>query len=67
MDETNLKKHVTIYIDEDLQSWLGAKAAKGYKKASLIRHILRKQMEFERRRESCQSPLGQVASVKVSG
>lgn len=42
-------KILTIYVDEELGLWLDEKATCGYKKAPLIRHILRKQMESERR------------------
>ena len=58
-----LGKHVTIYVDRELDSWLDAKARRGYKKASLIRHILYKQMEFEGRKASTQAQLGQVAHI----
>ncbi|MCL4374218.1 MAG: hypothetical protein M1360_03445 [Candidatus Marsarchaeota archaeon] len=43
-----LEKQVIVYIDSDLYAWLSEKAANGYKKASLIRHILQRQMEFEK-------------------
>ena len=35
-----LNKKLTIYIDPYLSDWLEGKAAEGYNKASLIRHIL---------------------------
>ena len=31
---------VTLYVDDDLATWLDEKARQGYKKASLIRKIL---------------------------
>lgn len=43
-----LDKIVMVNIDRELCSWLDEKVSRGYKKGSLIRHILRKQMEFER-------------------
>jgi hypothetical protein len=36
----NTNKKITIYLDSYLSNWLEAKALKGYKKASLIRHIM---------------------------
>lgn len=36
----NTNKKITIYLDSYLSGWLEAKALEGYKKASLIRHIL---------------------------
>ena len=38
---------VAVYIDGELARWLERKSDEGYKKASLIRHILREFMEKE--------------------
>jgi hypothetical protein len=35
-----LNKKITIYLDPYLSDWLEGKALEGYKKATLIRHIL---------------------------
>ncbi|MEM3875908.1 MAG: hypothetical protein QXP35_02430 [Candidatus Micrarchaeaceae archaeon] len=43
-----LEKQIVVYINSDLDEWLSAKTANGYKKASLIRHLLQKQVDFER-------------------
>ena len=42
------KKDIVIGVDDDIYGWLEEKSRRGYKKASLIRHILRKQMDFEK-------------------
>ena len=33
-------KQIQVYISEDIRLWLEEKAKQGYKKATLIRHIL---------------------------
>ena len=38
---------VIVYLDSDTYEWLSRKAADGYKKASLVRHIINLQMEAE--------------------
>lgn len=38
-----------IYVDSEMRSWLDDKVVRGYRMGGFIRHILRKQMEFERR------------------
>ena len=47
-----LGKQMTLYVDDRMSLWLDGKAAKGYKKASLIRHILQDRMEFEARQNA---------------
>ena len=42
-----LGKNVIVYIDNELRSWLDEKSKNGYKMASFIRHLLRKEMEKE--------------------
>lgn len=41
-------KEIFICVDEEIALWLDDKVSRGYKKAGLIRHLLRKQMEFEK-------------------
>ena len=43
-----LDKQVLVYVDSELRSWLDEKASRGYKIGRLVRHILRRQMEFEK-------------------
>jgi hypothetical protein len=43
-----LDKTVTVYVDSELRSWLDEKSDRGYKIGSLVRHILKRQMEFEK-------------------
>ena len=43
-----LDKTVTVYVDSELRSWLDEKSDSGYKIGSLVRHILRRQMAFEK-------------------
>ena len=38
---------VMVYLDSDTYKWLSEKAADGYKKASLIRHMINLQMKAE--------------------
>lgn len=33
-------KKVIVYLTDELDAWLEAKATQGYKKASLVRHVL---------------------------
>jgi hypothetical protein len=41
-------KILTVCVNEEIALWLDEKVSRGYKKAGLIRHLLRKQMEFEK-------------------
>ncbi|MCL5100001.1 MAG: hypothetical protein M1158_02675 [Candidatus Marsarchaeota archaeon] len=41
------KTAIVVYIDSELSEWLSKKAADGYKKGSFVRHLMRRQMEFE--------------------
>ena len=60
----SLKKYkIMIYLEDDLHQWLEEKASRGYMKSSLIRRVLRRQMEYERRDRTPE--LGQVAKVEV--
>ena len=34
------KRMITVYLDQELADWLDARAQEGYKKASLVRHVL---------------------------
>lgn len=43
-----LDKTVIVYVDSEMRSWLDEKARRGYKVGSLVRHILKRQMEFEK-------------------
>ncbi len=43
-----LDKQVLVYVDAELRSWLDEKASRGYTMGGLVRHMLRKQMEFEK-------------------
>ena len=45
-------KKISVNLTDELAAWLEKKAANGYKKASLTRHLLERQMEFERRQAS---------------
>ncbi len=38
---------VLVHLSAELDAWLNEKARNGYKKASLVRHILEKYMEHE--------------------
>jgi len=40
-------KKVLLQLDDELAAWLESKAAEGYKKASLIRSILHREMDME--------------------
>ncbi len=40
-------KHMIVYLDSELSDWLETKAIMGYKKAGLVRHLLREQMKRE--------------------
>lgn len=40
-------KRLLLQLDEELAAWLEAKAADGYKKASLVRAILHREMDGE--------------------
>lgn len=42
-----LGKPVLVYLNRELEVWLDGKSRLGYKKASLIRHVLEKYMQAE--------------------
>ena len=33
-------KKLVVYLTDEIDSWLNAKSKEGYKKASLVRHVL---------------------------
>ena len=47
-----LGKKISVNLTEELASWLERKASNGYKKGSLARHLLEKQMRFEQQSAS---------------
>ncbi len=42
-----LEKKISVNLSDELAAWLEKKAANGYKKGSLARHLLERQMQFE--------------------
>jgi len=54
-----LDKSVLVYMDAELRSWLDDKAKRGYTMGGVIRHVLRKQMEFEKGQKPSGSGVGQ--------
>ena len=40
-------KQLVVQLDKELSAWLESKAAEGYKKSSLVRAILHKEMESD--------------------
>lgn len=58
-----LDKSILVYVDAELRAWLDEKVSRGYKMGALIRHVLRKQMEYEKRDRPRQPDLDQVAQV----
>ncbi len=55
---------IVIYIDGEIEEWLAEKSMKGYKKASLIRHILHKQIDYEKKERSRQQEPGQPGILR---
>ncbi len=45
-------KKISVHLTDELAAWLEKKAANGYKKGSLARHLLQRQMDFEKRQAS---------------
>ncbi len=58
-----LDKSVLVYIDAEIRSWLEEKVNNGYKMGGLIRHLLRKQMEYEKNKRQRQPEPGHVAQI----
>lgn len=40
-------KPVVVYVDREISDWLDSKALEGYKKAGLVRYILREYVKGE--------------------
>ena len=45
-------KQIQVYISDDIDLWLEEKAKQGYKKATLIRHILSEYKKAENQRQA---------------
>lgn len=45
--EPKKMKRIVVYLTSEVAAWLDLKAQEGYKKASLVRHILEGRMKLE--------------------
>ena len=44
----NTMKCIAVYLDSEASAWLDRQAVDGYKKASLVRHMIHERMEKEK-------------------